>query len=365
MTRIHPGTARGRTARLCHSALINRQSSAVTRGSSLVTHHPSLVARLWLAACLAAVALGAPSFSDAQTYPTRPVRLIHGFATGSAVDVFTRPLAQKLSEVFGHQVIVDAHPGATGTIANELVAKSAPDGYTLLAAPGSAMAATPHLYKVNYAPLRDFAPIIQITDFSYVLVAHPSVPAKNARELIALAKSRPGYLTYGSTGVGSGFHLAGELFCKMAGIQMLHVPYRGGGSAAIADLIAGRVDLSWDSFGVVKPQMDAGKLRAIGVTGSRRAAALPNVPTIAESGLPGYEMVGWHGIFAPAATPKDIVVKLNGAIAKILATPEMKALWNTLGMEIVPSTPEQFAARLRSDYDRYEKLIRSAGIKMQ
>jgi len=305
------------------------------------------------------------STSHAQSYPNRPIRLVHGFATGSAVDVFARPLAQRLSEALGHQVVVDARPGATGTIANEIVAKSPPDGYTLLAAPGSAMAATPHLYKVNYAPLRDFAPIIQITDFSYVLVAHPAVPARNARELIALAKSRPGYLTYGSTGVGSGFHLAGELFCSMAGIQMLHVPYRGGGSAAIADLIAGRVDLTWDSLAVVKPQMDAGKLRAIGVTGSRRAAALPNVPTIAESGLPGYEMVGWHGIFAPAATPKEIIVRLNGLIAKILSTPEMKALWNTQGMEIVPSTPEQFAARLRADYERYEKLIKSSGIKIQ
>ncbi|HSQ04099.1 MAG TPA: tripartite tricarboxylate transporter substrate binding protein [Burkholderiales bacterium] len=303
--------------------------------------------------------------TGAQSYPSRPIRLVHGFATGSAVDVFARPLAQRLSEALGHQVIVDAHPGATGTIANEIVAKSPGDGYTLLASPGSAMAATPHLYKVNYAPLRDFAPIIQITDFSYVLVSHLAVPATNARELIALAKKRPGYLTYGSTGVGSGFHLAGELFCSMAGIQMLHVPYRGGGSAAIADLLAGRVDLTWDSLAVVKPQMDAGKLRAIGVTGSRRAAALPKVPTIAESGLPGYEMVGWHGIFAPAATPKEIVVRLNGLIGKILGTPEIKSLWNTQGMEIVPSTPEQFAARLRSDYDRYEKLIKSSGIRIQ
>jgi tripartite-type tricarboxylate transporter receptor subunit TctC len=290
---------------------------------------------------------------------------VHGFAAGSAIDVFARPLAQKLSEALGQQVVVDSRPGATGTIANELVAKSAPDGYTLLAAPGSAMAATPHLYKVPYDPLRDFAPVIQISAFSYVLVAHPAVPAKTARDLIALAKSRPAPLTYGSTGVGSGFHLAGELFAAMAGIQLLHVPYRGGGSAAITDLVAGRVDLMWDSLAVVLPQMRAGKLRAIGVTGAHRAAALPDVPAIAESGLPGYEMVGWHGVFAPTGTAREIIERLNATIAKILGTPDIKELWTTQAMEILPSTPEQFAARLRFDYERYGKLIKSSGISIQ
>jgi len=301
----------------------------------------------------------------AQPYPNKPVRLVHGFASGSAIDVFSRPLAQKLSEALGQQVVVDGRPGATGMIANDLVAKSAPDGYTLLAAPGSAMAATPHLYKVPYDSLRDFAPVIQLSTFSYVLVAHPAVPAKTARDLIALAKTRREPLTYGSTGVGSGFHLAGELFASMAGIQLLHVPYRGGGSAAIVDLVAGRVDLMWDSLAVVLPQMRAGKLRAIGVTGARRAAALPDVPAIAESGLPGYEMIGWHGIFAPAGTPREIVDRLNAAIAKILATAEIRELWNTQAMEIVPSTPEQFAARLRFDFERYGKLIKTSGIKIQ
>jgi len=311
--------------------------------------------------CLAASA--EPGF--AQSYPTRVVRLVHGFAAGSAIDVFARPLAQKLSEALGQQVVVDSRPGATGTIANELVAKSAPDGYTLLAAPGSAMAATPHLYKVAYDPLRDFAPVIQISTFSYVLVAHPAVPAKTARDLIALAKSRPSPLTYGSTGVGSGFHLAGELFAAMAGIQLLHVPYRGGGSAAITDLVAGRVDLMWDSLAVVLPQMRAGKLRAIGVTGAHRAAALPDVPAIAESGLPGYEMVGWHGVFAPAGTAREIIERLNATIAKILGAPDIRELWTTQAMEILPSTPEQFAARLRFDYERYGKLIKSSGVSIQ
>jgi tripartite-type tricarboxylate transporter receptor subunit TctC len=322
----------------------------------------------WLPAALAASGMCLaqyPQAGCAQSWPGKPIRLVHGFASGSAIDVFSRPLAHKLSEALGQQVVVDSRPGATGTIANDLVAKSAPDGYTLLAAPGSAMAATPHLYKVAYDPLRDFAPIIQLSAFSYVLVAHPAVPAKTARDLIALARARPGSLTYGSTGVGSGFHLAGELFGAMAGVQMLHVPYRGGGSAAITDLVAGRVDLMWDSLAVVKPQMQAGKLRAIGVTGSRRAAALPDVPAIAESGLPGYEMVGWHGVLAPAATPREIIDRLNAAIGKILSAADIKELWNTQGMEIVPTTPEQFAARMRFDYERYGKLIKSSGIKIQ
>ncbi len=301
----------------------------------------------------------------AQAYPSKPIRLVHGFASGSAIDVFSRPLAQRLSAELGQQVVVDIRPGATGTIANELVAKSAPDGYTLLAAPGSAMAATPHLFKVSYNSLRDFAPVHQISDFSYVLVAHPSVPAKSARELIAMAKAKPGYLTYGSTGIGSGFHLAGELFCAMAGVQMLHVPYRGGGTAAITDLVGGRVDLMWDSLAVVKPQLQAGRLHAIGVTGTRRAAALPKVATIAESGLPGYEIVGWHGIFAPAGTPREIVDRLSNTIGRILSAADIRDLWNTQAMEIFPSTPEQFAARLRFDYDRYGKLIKDAGIKLQ
>mgnify|MGYP001375846651 CR=1 FL=1 len=185
--------------------------------------------------------------------------------------------------------------------------------------------------------------------------------------LLGIVLRKAGYETvaYGSTGVGSGFHLAGELFAAMAGVELLHVPYRGGGSAAIVDLVAGRVDLMWDSLAVVLPQMRAGKLRAIGVTGARRAAALPDVPAIADSGLPGYEMIGWHGIFAPAGTPRDIVERLNTAIAKILATADIRELWNTQAMEISPSTPEQFAARLRADFERYGKLIKSSGIKIQ
>jgi tripartite-type tricarboxylate transporter receptor subunit TctC len=319
---------------------------------------------LWRSVAVLAV-LTVVETACAQNYPARPVRLLHGFAVGGAIDIASRPLAQRLGEMFGQQVIVDAHPGAAGTIANEQVAQSTPDGYTLLAAPSSAMAATPHLYPLRYKPLADFAPVIPISEFSFVLVAHPDVPAKNAQGLIALAKTRPGTLTYGSPGVGTAFHLAGELFASMAGVKMLHVPYRGGGSAAIADILGGRVDLMWDNLGVVRPYTQNGRLRAIGVTGARRAAALPDVPTIGESGLPGYEMAGWLGVFAPAGTPRDIINTLNGAMAKVLAGADIRRMWATFDMEIAPTTPEQFTSRLHADYERYGRLIKSSGIEIQ
>jgi tripartite-type tricarboxylate transporter receptor subunit TctC len=306
-----------------------------------------------------------PILGFAQPYPSRPIRLVHGFATGGPIDVFSRPIAQKLTESFKLQVVVDSRPGATGTIANELVARSAPDGYTLLAAPSSAMTATPHLFKVSYNPIDDFAPVIQIGEFPFVLVAHPAVPIKTARDLIALAKAKPGTLTYGSAGIDSAFHLAGELFSKTAGVKLLHVPYRGGGTTAHTDLIGGRLDLMWDSVGIMLPYVQAGRLRAIGVTGSRPSPALPGVPAVAESGLPGYAIGGWLGVFAPAATPKEIIGVLNTAIAKILASADIKDLWKTFAMDIAQSTPEQFAARMRFDYDRYGKLIQSTGVKIE
>ncbi len=311
-----------------------------------------------------ALAVCAAHTAMAQNFPTRPIRLIHGFATGSAIDVMGRPLAAKLSDLLGQQVIVDSRPGATGGIANEAVAKSAPDGYTLLTAPGSSLTAVPHLQAVRFDPLRDFAAVVQTTSFSFMLVAHPSVPVQNARDLIALAKAKPGFFTYGSTGIGSAFHLAGELFSSLASVKLLHVPYRGGGAAAITDLVGGRVDLMWDALAVVRPQLQAGKIKAVGVTGLRRAAVLPNVPTIAESGLPGYEMIGWHGMLAPAATPRDIVERLNGAVAKVLAQQDIRELWAAQNMEIVPTTPAQFGEQIRREYDRYGKLIRNAGIKL-
>ena len=309
------------------------------------------------------VATAAAATVAAQNYPVRPVRIIMGFPAGSTVDVLVRPLAQRLTESLGQQFIADNRAGATGVIASELVAKAAPDGYTLLGTPSSAITSTPHLSQhLPFDPLRDFVSVNQINWFSYVLITHPTVPANSVGELIALAKARPGVLTYGSSGIGSAFHLAGELFRLMAKIDIVHVPYKGG-PPAVTDMMGGRLDLMFYSLAVVRQQIEAGRLRALAVTGDHRDPLLPAVPTVAESGLRGYEMSGGHVILAPAATPREILVKLNAAILKALVTPEMKDLWARQGMEISLTTLDQAAARLRGDYDRYGKLIKAAGIK--
>jgi tripartite-type tricarboxylate transporter receptor subunit TctC len=311
------------------------------------------------------VAAAAVTSVAAQNYPVKPVRIIMGFPAGSTVDVLVRPLAQRLTESLGQQFIVDNRAGATGVIASELVAKAAPDGYTLLGTPSSAITSTPHLSQhLPFDPLRDFVSVNQINWFSYVLITHPTVPARNVGELIALAKSKPGVLTYGSSGIGSAFHLAGELFRLMAKIDIVHVPYKGG-PPAVTDMMGGRLDLMFYSLAVVRQQIEAGRLRALAVTGDHRDPLLPLVPTVAESGLSGYEMSGGHVILAPAATPREILVKLNAAILKALGTPEMKDLWARQGMEIALTTLDQAAVRLRGDYDRYGKLIKAAGIKAE
>ena len=319
--------------------------------------------QLQRAAAALVIMLSCCAGAAAQTYPSKPVRIIMGFPAGSTVDVLVRPLAQHLTQTLGQQFIVDNRAGATGVIASELVAKAPADGYTLLGTPSSAITSTPHLSQhLPFDPLRDFVSINQINWFSYVLITHPSVPAKSVSELIALAKSKPGVLTYGSSGVGSAFHLAGELFRLMAKIDIIHVPYKGG-PPAVTDMMGGRLDLMFYSLAVVRQQIEAGRLRALAVTGDHRDPLLPLVPTVAESGLRGYEMSGGHIILAPAATPRDVLVKLNAAILKALSLPEMKELWARQGMEIALTTLDQAAARLRGDYDRYGKLIKEAGIK--
>ena len=317
-----------------------------------------------------ALALGATTLlpagdAHAQAWPARPVRLIHGFAPGSAIDVSIRPLAAQLATEFGQNFSVEPRPGATGQLANEFVAKSPPDGYVLLAAPGTSLTSAPHLQRAPYDPLKDFSPVSMITAFSFVLVAHPTVPAKNSRDLVAIARARPGFLTYASTGVGSGFHLAGELFASLGGVKLVHVPYRGGGSAAMPDLVSGRVDMMWESYAAVRPQVMAGKLRAIGVTGPRRIAALPDVPTIAEGGLPGYDLVGWHGVLAPGGTSREIVERLNGTINRTLDRKDLRESWAQQGFETPQLTPEQFAQRMARDFQSYGKLIRSIGLQVQ
>jgi tripartite-type tricarboxylate transporter receptor subunit TctC len=296
----------------------------------------------------------------ADVYPMKPIRLLHGYGAGSSMDTNARTIGQKLAEYFGHPVVVELRPGATGTIAAELVAASPRDGYTLLAAPGSSLAATPHLQQVRFNPLRDFAPVAIIGDFSYLLAAHPGVPARNVKELVALAKSRPRALTYGSNGTGSAYHFAGELLKMMAGIDMLHVPYKGGGTSAAIDLMTGRIDLMWNNPVFLLPQVRAGKLRAIAVTGAARVPAMADVPTIAET-IKGYEISGWQGIVAPAGTPADVISKLASSTERALASPDIKAQWNERVMEAAPSTPDVFAKRLRADYERYGALVQRLG----
>jgi len=303
------------------------------------------------------------AYAGAQTYPARPVKIITGFPGGSNVDTLTRPVAQQMGELFGTQVLVDNRPGATGMIGNETVAKSQPDGYTLLAVPSTSLTSMPHMHvKMPYDSLADFAPVTQLAGWSSILIANPTVPAKNVRELIALAKARPGVLTFASSGIGSGFHLSGELFKSMAHVDMVHVPYKGG-NLALNDIMAGRVDLMFYTLSVALPQIRAGKLRAIAVTGLERNPLLPGVPTVSDSGLPGFESKGWAGILAPANTPRSIIDKLNATIVKVLTTPNITRLYTSLGVQVVGNTPEQFGARIRDDYAKYGRLIKAANIK--
>jgi tripartite-type tricarboxylate transporter receptor subunit TctC len=223
--------------------------------------------------------------------------------------------------------------------------------------------AAPVLLKSKFDPLRDIVPLALIGEFPFLLAGHPNVPARNAGELIALAKRQPGTISYGSTGVGSAYHLAAELLGVMAGVDMLHVPYRGGGAAALSDVVAGRVDLIWNSPVFLLPHVHGGKLRGIGVTGPRRLTAAPDIPTIAQGGVPGYEVVGWQGMFAPAGTPDHIVTRLNAGIGKILVAPDVGKLWESGGLDQpVPRTTEQFGKILRSDYEKWEKLIKRIGL---
>ena len=304
-----------------------------------------------------------PPLAFAQAYPSKVVRVVTGSLAGGGIDVTGRPITQRMSEQFGVQVIVDNRPGAAGMIANELVSKAAPDGYTLLMNPGSFVTVSTRLNsQVPFDPLEHLAPIIQITSYQFVLVVHPSVPAKNVKELIAIARAKPKTITFVSTGIGSNFHLGGELFRLKAGVELWHVPYKGS-PPAIVDLLAGRADMMVIGLNAVMPFIKSGRLRALGVTSTRRSTLLPDVPTIAESGLPDYELNGWEGVFAPARTPREIVTRLNATIANILATPEMRELWAAKGVEFNPNTPEQFAARIREDYDNTGKLIKAAGVK--
>ena len=302
--------------------------------------------------------------AGAQGYPAKPIRILIGFPAGSTVDILARPVALRMTELLGQQVVVDNRAGATGIIANELVVKAPADGYTLLATPGSSLTTSPHMHaRMTFDVLRDLAPVVQIGAFPLVLFVHPSVPAKSVKELIALARARPGVLTFGSAGFGSGLHLAGELFKSMAAIDIVHVPYKGG-PPAVTDIMGGRIDMMFYTLAVVQQHIKSGRLRALAMSGLTRDPLVPQLPTITEAGLPGFEFTGWHGILAPAATPKDIIAKLNATVVGILGTPAIKEFWASQGMGFASdNSPAQFAARFRADYEKSGRLIRAAGLK--
>jgi tripartite-type tricarboxylate transporter receptor subunit TctC len=308
------------------------------------------------------LSLSLPAPVAAQAWPARPVRIVAASSPGSGVDLVARVLAQKLSDQLGQPFVVDNRAGAGGNLGAEVAARSAPDGYTLfMGTPAHAINAA--LYrKLGYDLLRDFAPVSLATTGHYVLVVNPSVPAKSVRELLALAKARPGRLTYASAGAGNATHLAGELLRSMTGIDMLHVPYKGSGPA-LSDVIAGHADLMFANLTAALPHIKSARLRALGVSGSARAESARDLPTIAEAGVPGYTVNAWYGVLVPAGTPSDIIGRLNGELARALRAPDTRTRLAADGADPAPGTPAEFGRLIQSEVATWTKVIAQAGIR--
>ncbi|MCC6531190.1 MAG: tripartite tricarboxylate transporter substrate binding protein [Burkholderiales bacterium] len=300
----------------------------------------------------------------AQDYPAKPIRILVGFAAASATDMAARMLAPRLSESFGQPVVVENRPGSGGVPALEQIAKAPPDGYTLLMAAASITIQPAMRAKLGFDVFRDFAPVSLVVNGPFVLVVHPSVPARSAKDLVALARSRPGQLNYASSGIGSSPHFASELFNSLAKVKTVHVPYKGSPEAALA-VAKGEADFNFPSITGAKPLLDSARLRAIAVSTATRTALMPEMPTLAESGVPGYDRNGWYGVIAPAQVPREIVRKLNAAIVKALNTADMKTAFFRQGLEPSPNTPEEFAQLLRREVDQNLKLAHGAGIQKE
>jgi len=298
----------------------------------------------------------------AQTYPSHPVRIVVPFAAGGPADIYARYIGQRLQDALGQPFIVDDHPGAGSVIGTDIVAKAPADGYTLLMMSNTHTVNESLLLHKPFNLLRDFVSVAPVNYSDLVLVVHPSVPANSLKELIDLAKSRPGKLNYASSGPGTPYHLAGELFKTMAGLDIVHVPYKGS-SGARTDVIGGQVQMMFDAVTTMAPQVLSGKVRAIGTTGKSRSAVLPEVPTMAEAGLPGYETTIWLGIMAPAGTPTAVVEKLNAEINKIVRNPEVKAEWSKQGAESMSMTAEEFVQFVREDIAKWAKVVQVSGAK--
>jgi tripartite-type tricarboxylate transporter receptor subunit TctC len=313
--------------------------------------------------CLLALACLVPAGAFAQTYPDKPVRIIVGFSPGGFTDVLGRLIGQKLQERLGQPFVVENKPGAAGTIAADMVAKSKPDGYTLLMGHSNSNSIAPALYpKLTYDVIKDFTPIVHVASTPFMLTVHPSVPATDVKSFIEHAKKTP--LRFASSGQGSGQHLAAEQFMLQTGTKMTHIPYKGSGQA-ITDLLSGQVELNFESPPNTLQHIKAGKLKTLGITSAKRSPLLPDVPTIAEQGVAGYEIIQWFGMFGPPGLPKPIVDKLSAEINAIMKTPEFAEKIASQGGTIYGGTPESFAAYIRTDTAKWDKLVKSANIKLE
>ena len=315
---------------------------------------------LWLALLMALMT----PLAGAQTWPSKPIRVILAVPAGATPDVTARLVFPGLSQQLGQQLVADNRAGGGGVIGAEIAAKSAPDGYTLFISSPGALTILPHLRKgLPYDTLRDLAPISLISIGPFVLMVHPAVPAKNIRELIALAKSQPGKLNYASAGNGVANHLAGELFKQMTGTDIVHVPYKGA-PQAVTDVVGGHMNMMFNSISPIVGHIKAGRVRVLGIASLQRSPQLPDVPTIHESGVPGFEAVNWFGMFAPAKTPRTIINRVNAALVKTVRTPEMQAQFVALGADPVGSSVEEFAAFVRRDMEKYASIVKISGAKI-
>ena len=319
-----------------------------------------------IARALLCASLCAANAVDAQpAYPGKPIRLLVGFAPGGGTDLLARAMAQPLGELLGQQVTIDNRAGAGGIIATELGAKAAPDGYTLLVGSSAGFAINPNLMaKLPYDPVKDFAPVGTFATLSYVVDVHPSLPAKTLKDLLALVRAKPGAINYGSAGQGSSTHLAIEQFAQMAGVKLTHIPYKGN-TPAMTALMSGEVAMVFDPVLTSAPMVKSGRVRALAVTTARRSALLPDVPTVAEAGIKGYESGNWFGVFAPAGTPRDIVERLNAAINKTMTRPDMKDKLASQGADALTGSPAELAALVQRELAKFAAIIKAAGVKVE
>jgi len=311
------------------------------------------------------LALWPPVVVAADSYPAKPIRFVVAFPPGGGTDIIARSIAQKLAERLAQHVVVDNRPGAGGNIGTDIVAKSAPDGYTILMGSAGPLAINASLFaKMSFDPIKDLAPVTLAASTPNVLVVHPSLPARTVKELIALARSRPGEINFASSGHGTPAHLAGELFDSMTGVKLVHVPYKGA-APALADLLGGQVQLMFSTMPPALPHVKDGKLRALAVTSRKRSPAAPELPTIDEAALPGFEAITWHGVVAPAGTPAAIIARLNREIVAILHLPEVVERLSGQGTEALGSTPEEFASYIKSESVKWAKVVRESGAKAE